>query len=161
VKTRDEFVRGWRVQSFDTPAGALAARQPHDAAFEHGLALTGYYVVDTAPRAGDDLRLTLYWTTTAPVAESYTVFVHLLAADGFQVGDADSLPAGGRQPTNTWAVGETVIDAHVLPLAADMPPGDYFVEVGLYALETGERVPLADGRGAAVRLPVGVRVAAP
>ena len=111
----------------------------------------------SAPRAGDSLRLTLYWSTRAPLDESYTVFVHLLAADGFQVGDADGLPAGGQRPTYTWTASETVIDPHVMPLAADMPAGEYALEVGLDQRETGERVPRAGG-GDAVRLPVRIRV---
>jgi mannosyltransferase len=159
--TREEFVRGWRVQTFDTPAGSLAARQPLEAPLANGLALTGWRVVDSAPRASDTLRLTLYWTAATPVDESYTVFVHLLAADGFQVGDADSLPAGGRRPTNTWAAGETVIDPHALALPADMPGGEYRLEVGLYQRETGERVPLAAGEGNVVPLPVTIVVRAP
>ncbi|MCC7495877.1 MAG: hypothetical protein IT204_26225 [Fimbriimonadaceae bacterium] len=147
------------MQTFDTPAGSLAARQAYAVPFANGLDLTGYRLLDPAPRPGETLHLTLYWTTRASVPESYTVFVHLLAADGFDVGGADGLPANGRRPTNAWAVGETVIDPHRLPLPAGLPPGEYALEVGLYRLETGERV--ASSLGSAVRLPVIVRVAAP
>jgi 4-amino-4-deoxy-L-arabinose transferase-like glycosyltransferase len=157
--TGDEFVRGWHVQAFDTPAGSLAARQPLEAGFENGLALTGYRVVEPALRPGQTLRLTLYWRASAPVTDSYTVFVHLLAADGFEAGNADSLPAGGRQPTTTWAPGSDVIDPHALPLDPALPSGHYALEVGLYQLASGTRLPTATGD--AVRLPVTIRLLAP
>jgi hypothetical protein len=158
-KTGDEFVRGWRVQTFDTPAGSLAARQPLEVVFENGLALTGYRVVDDAPRAGQPLHLTLYWTTHGLVDGAYTVFVHLVAADGFEVGNADGPPARGQRPTNTWAAGEDIIDPHPFTLDPGLPPGDYWLEVGLYDPATGAR--LNSSHGDVVRLPVVIRVQAP
>ncbi len=154
--TGQAFVFGWLVRTFDTPAGSLAAREPYGVEFENGLALTGYRVLDNTPHAGDTLHLTLYWTAHAPVAEAYTVFVHLLTPDGFEVGNADSQPDEGRRPTNQWAVGESVIDPHRMALEAELPAGEYGLEVGLYALETGER--LGSSVGEALRLPVWVEV---
>ena len=163
-KMSDTFVYGFRVQTFDTPAGSLAARVPYRVEFGDGLSLTGYRVVNLAVRAGDTLHLTLYWTAQAPATTSYTVFVHFLAADGFDLVDADSLPAGGRRPTDRWGEGEGVIDPHLIPVPANAPPGEYGIEVGLYQLSTGERLSLVGATGAgtnAVKLPVTVQVVNP
>ncbi len=163
-KMSDTFVYGFRVQTFDTPAGSLAARAAYPVDFEDGITLTGYRVENAAVRAGETLHLTLYWTARAPVATSYTVFAHFLAVDGFDVVDADSLPAEGRRPTDQWVVDEAVIDPHLIPIPADAPPGDYGIEVGLYQFSTRERLAAVASTGTrvnAVKLPVTVRVQSP
>jgi len=155
---RDEFVGRFRVQWVDTPAGSLAARQPLAVDFERGLRLSGYRFVNGEPRAGDSLRLTLFWEAREPLAEAYTVFVHFVAPDGFYLVGADGVPRWGERPTFTWTAGETIIDPRLIPLPVDLAPGDYFVEVGWYAPDTGQRLLTNDGADR-VRLPqaVGVR----
>lgn len=163
-KMSDTFVYGFRVQTFDTPAGSLAARVAYPVDFEDGITLTGYRVESAAVRAGETLHLTLYWAARASIRTSYTVFVHFLAADGFDVVDADSLPRGGQQPTDQWQVGETVIDPHLIPLPGDMPPGRYSIEVGLYQLSTGKRLVAVDRSGQAadhLNLPAPIEVSRP
>lgn len=156
-KTDDRFVDVFRVQSFDTPAGSLAARRPLVVEFERGLRLTGYRFVNPGPHAGDSLRLTLFWEARAPLAEAYTVFVHFVASDGFYIAGADGVPRNGDRPTFTWAAGETIIDPRLIPLPHDLPPGEYFVEVGWYAPDSGERLRTSDGADK-VRLPQAVVV---
>jgi hypothetical protein len=76
------------------------------------------------------------------VALDYTVFVHLLDADGRQVAQADGPPQSGQYPTSWWGAGEVVADRHRLPneVIANLPPGSYTLSVGLYNLDTGERL---------------------
>lgn len=156
-KTEDRFVDVFRVQSFDTPAGSLAARRPLLVEFEHGLRLTGYRFVNAEPQAGDSLRLTLFWETGELLAEAYTVFVHFVAPDGFYIAGADGVPRNGDRPTFTWSAGEMIIDPRSIPLPADLPPGEYFVEVGWYAPNSGQRLLTSNGLDR-VRLPPAVRV---
>ncbi len=50
------------------------------------------------------------------------------------------------------------------PMPADVPPGEYGIEVGLYQVSTGKRLSLVgapDAGADAVKLPVTVRVANP
>ncbi len=154
---RDEFVGRFRVQWVDTPTGSLAARQPLAVDFEHGLRLTGYRFVNAEARAGEVLRLTLFWETRTPLAAGFTVFVHFVAPDGFYLAGADGVPRSGDRPTFTWATGETIVDPRPIPLPADLPPGEYFVEVGWYAPDTGQRLLTNDGADY-VRLPQAVQV---
>lgn len=92
----------------------------------------------TASAAGQPVAYTLVWRAYAPVAHDYTVFVHLLDAEGQLVANDDGQPLGALFPTSVWEPGEIVSDIRALP--ADLPPGDYRVEVGLYRLDTGERL---------------------
>jgi hypothetical protein len=73
----------------------------------------------------------------------YTVFVHLVDRNGAVRGQHDSPPMDGTYPTTLWQPGEFVTDAHLLTLPADLPPGDYVLEVGLYRVETGTRLEVA------------------
>ena len=163
-KTSDIFVAGFRVQTFDTPSGSLAARQPYPVNFADGATLTGYRVISTEVAAGDTVHLTLFWSARAPVQGTYTVFVHLLAPDGFNLAGGDSPPVNGRRPTDGWQAGETIIDPHLVDVPADTPPSDYTLEIGLYVPATGQRLHIADSAGLAtdaVHLPATIRVRTP
>ena len=160
-KTDDNFVAGFRVQTFDTPTGSLAAQQAYLVEFESDLALTGFRLARSAVQRGGQLQLTLFWLARAPIANSYTVFVHLLAPDGFDLLDGDGIPRTGSRPTNSWQPSEIIIDTHSIALPADMPVGVYRLEVGMYEHESGTRLSGKIGSGRAVDhfiLPVRVTV---
>jgi mannosyltransferase len=81
---------------------------------------------------GGVLRVALYWQALAEMDIPYTVFVHLLDADGRVVAAHDGQPVNGARPTSGWVPGEYIADRHEVDVAASLPPGDYVVEVGLY-----------------------------
>ncbi len=139
-----------RVQIFDTPRGALAARRPLAAGYTAGMQLTGYRV----ERVADRLHLTLFWRTAVAISADYTVFVHLVAADGFQVAGADGIPRNGNAPTSTWAPNIDIVDPHPVTVPAGLNAGPYYLEIGWYQPETGARVSLETG-DEVLRLPDG------
>lgn len=149
-KTDDQFVAGFRVQTFDTPAGSLAAQQPYRVDFGSDISLTGFRLARSAVQRGGQLQLTLFWLARAPIAKSYTVFVHLLAPDGFNILNGDGIPRNGSRPTNSWQPGETLIDTHSIALPADMPVGVYRIEIGMYERDSGMRLAGQVGSGTAV-----------
>lgn len=149
-KTDDQFVAGFRVQTFDTPAGSLAAQQPYRVDFGSDISLTGFRLARSAVQRGGQLQLTLFWLGRAPVAKSYTVFVHLLAPDGSNILNGDGIPRTGSRPTNSWQPGETLIDTHSIALPADMPVGVYRLEIGMYERDSGMRLAGQVGSGTAV-----------
>jgi hypothetical protein len=103
----------------------------------------------------------LFWTARQPVRDSYTVFVHLLAADGFILAQGDGTPRNGDYPTTFWQPGETVIDPHLIPLDEGTPPGSYRLAIGLYQRESGQRLTGRDPAGLTTDyhlLPLTVRV---
>lgn len=103
-------------------------------------------------RPGETLRLTLYWQTDAPIAESYTVFTHLLGAaynpatQGPLWAQDDQLPLEGAYPTQNWLPGVPLADTYILVIPPETPPGDYQLLTGMYRTETGERVPVVGER---------------
>lgn len=107
----------------------------------------------TAWMPGEQIVLDLYWCATAKTRTRYTVFTHLLgtahnpATQGPVWGQHDSQPADGGYPTHQWFVGEAVMDRHILTIDPHAPSGDYQIEVGMYVLETGARLPVLDEDG--------------
>jgi hypothetical protein len=95
--------------------------------------------------AAEPITLTLYWQALEGAADTnYTIFTHILAADGHLVGGHDSLPAGGARPTLGWLPNEIVADQHIMTFREPYA-GLARIEVGLYDPTTMERVPLASG----------------
>ena len=94
--------------------------------------LAGFSLGKTTFDAGETLNLELVWQGVAEMSESYRVFVHLLAADGRIVAQADGLPANWTRPTTGWLPGEFIQDSHSIALPTDLPPGSYSLVTGLY-----------------------------
>ncbi len=91
---------------------------------------------------GGVYRLTLFWSALAPMPTDSTVFIHVRDVDGVTLAQQDSQPLDGDYPTSQWRVNETVIDVHNVELPPDLPPGQYRVWVGMYQMETMERLPV-------------------
>ncbi|KAA3656910.1 MAG: hypothetical protein DWQ04_29695 [Chloroflexi bacterium] len=85
------------------------------------------------------LELKLLWQTITPMTQSYTVFVHVLDINGQLVAQQDGMPVQGSLPTTCWQSGEFVTDVYQLSLSQSEP---YQLVVGMYLLETGERLPV-------------------
>jgi hypothetical protein len=102
---------------------------------------------DIALLEGNQLGLVLYWQAERPLDQNWTVFVHVLDSNGTLVTQRDSQPRDGRYPTSVWDPGEVVDDRHSLSLPSGLPEGEYQVIVGLYSVESGERLPVLDGEG--------------
>ena len=105
-------------------------------------------------RPGDGIDLTLTWRALAPVEESYTVFVHLIDLGNKVWAQHDYTPLGGAFPTHLWIPkwlpGQTVWDPYRLVAPADLSPGDYLIEVGMYGMTSLQRIPQFDAAGALV-----------
>ena len=96
-------------------------------------------------KVGKELHLVLYWQSAAEILESYTVFVHLLNADGQLVAQQDNIPVAGLAPTDHWTPGHLVRDPYRLSLPATLTAGVYQLRVGLYTVDGRLSVQRADG----------------
>ncbi len=105
----------------------------------------GYNLLKSEVEAGDILSLTLFWEALEPVEERYKVFIHLLDAQDHIVGQRDTEPGGGARTTTTWQEGEVIADNHGVLILPGTPPGEYRVEMGMYSLPSGERLPAKEG----------------
>lgn len=96
----------------------------------------------TAP--GGSVTLILYWRAESRLETNLTIFTHLLGPGETVVVNADHAPA---KPTQGWVPGEIIADPVTLILPADLSPGNYSIEVGLYnaADPAFPRLPLTTG----------------
>ena len=76
------------------------------------------------------------------MSRDYTVFIHLINNLGEMVAQIDEQPVSGCYPTHLWQLHEQVKDPHHLPLPHDLPSGEYWLKIGLYLLDAGERLPV-------------------
>jgi hypothetical protein len=111
------------------------------------LRLIGYDLPPFTSDPQQTMQVALHWQATGPVDRDYTVFVHLVDADGAILAQGDAPPGDPFFGTSTWLVGAVVFDPHVLDLPAGALPGDYALLVGLYHPPSNERLPATDARG--------------
>jgi hypothetical protein len=115
-----------------------------DIQFGDSIALLGIDIgpgLPTAPvQPGQTLTYRLHWQALAPILQNYTIFTHLLDAEGNLQAQQDNAPQQGRYPTSWWDPGEIVLDPYALGLPSDLVPGQYTLRVGLYEPETGKRL---------------------
>lgn len=117
--------------------------------FDRQIALLGY----DAGVANAALDLVLHWQALAQPPHAYTVFVHVLDADGQPIGQRDNMPMRDQLPTSCWQPGEVVADPYTVTLPAGAR-GPFSIQVGLYRLDTGQRLHLDNRSGMSVTLTV-------
>lgn len=131
-----------RINIIEQPAGGRAhfpELRPLPRSFQDGIELMGFWLSQPTVRAGDRLYVRLFWRATAQPTQSYTVFVHLNQAGEVAAG-IDDLPGHGSCKTSDWRPGELVMNELELAVPADLPDGVYDVGVGLYRLDTMQRL---------------------
>ena len=114
----------------------------------------GYDLEKQIYRRGEPIRLTLYWQAQGERRGAYTVFTHILRADGVQMAGWDNPPCRTTCPTETWRQGEVIRDEYTVPTALDWQAGEHTIEIGMYDPNTGERLEVLDEQGQ----PVGDRI---
>ena len=93
------------------------------------------------------LTLITYWQAGTQVEPPLQMFVHVIAKDGSIVAQEDRLDAAAAN----WRSGDYI--AQINRLTLPNQPGSFWVEIGLYNRESGERLPvLIDGREVARQL---------
>lgn len=129
---------GGRAHTFEKPNSQTTS----DAQFGDAIQLSGYDLPQTNLHAGDPFAITLYWHALKPADKPYTVFVHLLDANGKVIGQKDAQPSNGDAPTDSWQANEYITDAYSFNIAPDALKGAASIEVGLYDGATGSRLPM-------------------
>ena len=102
----------------------------------------------TVVRPGQALYVTLYWRALQPMDECYTIFVHVIDSSNRIWGQKDFTSLGGSYPNflwiPKWLEGQVIDDRYMVVLDPQTPPGEYWVEVGMYGIATTRRVPIFD-----------------
>ena len=110
---------------------------------DHDIRLLGYDLEQQGPAVW---RLALYWQAERVPEVDYTVFVHLIDAQGNLVGQHDGPPRDGAYPISWWLPGEIVVDQHTVSLS-EPRSGPARLLVGMYDPATLIRLPARDGAG--------------
>jgi len=122
--------------------------EPLNAQFDDNIRLMQYVITPT--NDGNALDVALIWQTTEQTSRPYTVFVHLLDADGNLLAQQDGWPVDGQWPPTCWNPNSNVLDQRQIPLS----DGAYALKVGLYDAQTGMRLLTSDGQdGVMVNVP--------
>ncbi len=119
-----------------------------------GPVLRGYTVSDYDLAVGDELRVTVYWQGVEERLPRLHSFLHVrnLSPDGPlnpRTGDGiwaqqENYAPGGRV-TEQYQPGKLYADTFRVRLPDDIPPGEYFLEIGLFDPATGEQLdPVAE-----------------
>lgn len=126
---------------------AFMPQHPMEANLDDKVTLLGYDIISRKATPGGDIHLTLYWQAQRRMEKDYTVFVHLIDEEGQIWGQKDNQPEGGFYPTSFWDPGEVIKDGYQFQVRPETPGGEYQIEVGMYLLDTNERLLLRDGSG--------------
>lgn len=102
--------------------------------------LLGYSLSSDFPEPGKQWQVTLYWRPVVPLSQDYTVFLHLYDDAGAKVAQIDEQPVNNYYPTSLWQTQEIIKDVHILRIPADLQTTSIELRLGMYLLETGERL---------------------
>jgi hypothetical protein len=91
---------------------------------------------------GQVLQLNLYWRSLVKKSVDYAIFLHLVDAQGQTVAQRDTVIRAADYPTSHWQPGELAIDMADLPIPAGVTAGTYQLQMGVYRMETMERLGL-------------------
>lgn len=102
----------------------------------------GYGMINLNWARGETIRLWLYWRPTdeAPPPQDYSIYLHLLDADGNMVARWDNQPLMGHYSTHYWQPGESLLDYWVLRIPKDAKRGPVSLRIGIYDPIGGQRL---------------------
>ena len=113
------------------------------AAWQDGLALQSIEFPDTAS-AGQPIPVRAVWAASRQIDRSYTLFIHLIDAQGQLVAQYDGRPLNGDWPTTCWQPNHSFADNYTMTTSDKLPNGTYRLQLGFYSLPEGERLALSE-----------------
>jgi len=111
-----------------------------DVNFADKIRLTGYQL--TPGGSPDKFRISLNWQALQSIDKDYTVTIQLLDQNQNLVAQVDKPPLGGAYPTSVWQPDRPIFDSYNLELPGTVANGAYQLVVGLYDLQTLQRLPV-------------------
>lgn len=109
--------------------------------FDDKITLLGYDLSSSTIRAGETLRLDLYWKAQQRLDTSYGVQARLIDSALNVYAQQDNAHPGSY-PTSWWEEGKYMKDTHRITVPESIPPGQYLLQVGLYDPSTLQPLPV-------------------
>ena len=97
---REHVIPVYRFEQLDPPTQAIS--------FENGMSLIKSEIQED--------MVELWWQTDTALTQDYSVSVFVLDHNGQLLQQHDSYPLENHAPTSTWAIGQVIYDAHLLPI---------------------------------------------
>ncbi len=132
-----------------TPDKVCGADATFDVRFPDAPALRGYAAPSSQVQVGGELRVDLFWEGHAGAATPLSSFVHIRNSrpngpmnprSGNEIWAQEEHQTPGGLLTTEYLPGKLYKDEFRVPLPEDMPPGEYFLEVGWFNPKTGEQL---------------------
>ena len=133
----------------DEPAFAVDEAQFRRMTFGQ-LALVGGTTLNEPVRADDGVRLRLRWRAISAPQSDYAPFVHVIDRAGNlrAAGRGEELLVDSRYwPTSAWSSGDWAEGDYWVHFPPGLPPGRYWLAVGLADVRTGGWTPALDKAG--------------
>jgi len=152
---KEKTLPGLQLKLYHTPQRFLQTMHPVNADLGGQVRLLGYDLYagerhipsEGSVQPGTTLHLKLYWQALVPLETNYTVFTHLLDADGVMRGQKDGPPLHGDYPMTEWRLGEKLVDCHDITVDRAAPPGIYSLQTGMYEWPSLARLSITDAQG--------------
>ncbi len=112
---------------------------PLDADFAGQFKLLGYRLLDSHTTPTEPLAMLLIWRVETRPDRDYSFFVHLVDANGRVIGQSDR-----SLSTTRYNPGDVIVERFFVAPLPDVPPGEYTLVTGIYSVESGGIVQLAD-----------------
>jgi hypothetical protein len=109
--------------------------------FDDKITLLGYDLSSSTVRAGEKLRLDLYWKAQRRLDISYGVQARLVDSALNMYAQQDNAHPGSY-PTSWWEEGKYMKDTHHITVPKSTPSGQYLLQVGLYDPATLQPLPV-------------------
>jgi 4-amino-4-deoxy-L-arabinose transferase-like glycosyltransferase len=148
ISERLAEVGQWPVYTGSQEISEWGTRRDYPVNMGDVLQLVGVYMPQSEVPSADNgvdngLQLHLYLQPLDErLSASLSLFVHVVSMDGEVVFGRDFLGV----PASQWRTGITFIQDNYLG-NYNIPPGRYFVAMGLYETRTGQRFPILDDSG--------------
>ncbi|MEZ4515648.1 MAG: hypothetical protein R3C44_02025 [Chloroflexota bacterium] len=92
---------------------------------------------------GEDVTVDVTWQVTSPPGPALLhAFLHVGDPTQAPLAQHDGPVMGDDYPASVWDTGEVFSETLTLTLPADLPPGEYPIQLGLYDFATGVRLPV-------------------
>lgn len=108
-----------------------------NALFQQDLRLLSYEIDSSIPSG---LVVTFNWLPEGWQSDEAMLFIHVLDESGARIAQVD-VPLQSDQPDEFWAPDRIESQQQQIPLPSDLDPGTYWVSVGIYQREDGQRIP--------------------
>jgi mannosyltransferase len=154
---RETGQRPIRVMNFAACDGdfAVEPRRSLDAVWDDQVALGGYRLVNFSP--GRQAHVVLWWRTLRRPDRDYSVFVHLLDAQGHIIRQFDKLPLSDFYPMRAWPPNVEQRDDYPLKIPGEADLKGAWLAIGLYDARNGRRLSVVQGGipvGDSIRVPL-------